>query len=274
MDIGYHKWMKAKYFLFLLSALFLLFGCGKTKKYTTTDISFNFKSNINATSPQRFVLFAHNQFRLEKARVLVPGSNNLTLPNGLWKFSVIGFEDTISSSSDWPIPVDLNTNTAYCGFTDYDNFNGTAKTIDITVSKSLCNQQGFTNSNVISVVGESGSNYYHKWILPFGDRGNINNDNGEQETFTTICFSNNNSERKIYFPRNLTDPKKLPYFLILRLYTDTSCSVELGEIHFDGDLFSPPVKKWSNISRPQSSLYIRFGTNTANVITITIPAYP
>jgi hypothetical protein len=260
--------MKSKSFLFLLSCLFLFFGCGKAKNHTTTDISFNFKSSINSTSPERFVLFAHNETRLEKARVLVPGSNNLTLPNGIWKFSVIGFENTSATSPYWPVP--QSEKSIICGFTDYYNFNGTAETISITVSNASCTLESFILSSNIIISGLP-TTYSFKWILPSGDRDNINNDNGIQQSFLTNCLDDIDGNY-IHFPKNLSDEKILPYFLILRLYSDITCSVEIGEIHFDGDIYSPPIMKWNNVDRTESIFSIFFGAEAP--IEITIPKYP
>jgi hypothetical protein len=259
--------MKSKSFLFLLSSLFLFFGCGKTKKYTTTDISFNFKSNINANSPQRFVLFAHNETRLEKARVLVPGSNNLTLPNGLWKFSVIGFEDTSSNSSIWPFVKDSSTaKPAYCGFTDFFNFNGTPQNISITVSNNNCNLPNFTISSLVNVYALI---HYYQWILPLGDRDDINSENDDQQTFMTSCGALDDD--RIYLPKNVSADKKLPYFLVLRIFKNANCTEEIGDIEFDGDIYAPPTFKWTTTPRASGLFYISFGADSP--IPISIPAY-
>lgn len=254
-------------FLFLL-----LVGCGHQHDARETTVSFSFEKKDQSLllNPNRFVLFAHDQNRLQRAKVLVPGSNVLTLPNGSWKFSIFGFGQNIAGgSSEW-----LGGNEVFCGRTIFYNLTGTPLSITIPVSTGNCNSAEF-NNQLVKIVPSSSGGYFFRWILPQGSRDQIDNEQLE-DSFVSPCASTSSS---VHMPRSLGASVKFPYYLILKIYTSAECvDVKLtASLEFDGDITKTPSLSLRNVSRASGSIsIIVYDTpNNPNTIhTVDLPALP
>lgn len=217
--------------------LFIFISCGKDIDPRETQLIFNFKkTNELMTNPGRFVLFASTQARLEKARVLVQGNNSpIIFPNGSWKFSVIGFENSVVASSVWNLYSPI-----FCGSTDFLFLGGNPISVPINVNSQNCNQAGATETVDLSISDAGGTTllYGYKWIMPQGNRDQDDNETYVGNAFSTNCIKQ--STEKVKIVKNLTSSKKIPYFLILKIYADRDCLRYLGQMEFDGDVTTNP----------------------------------
>jgi hypothetical protein len=246
--------------------LFILLGCGKTSDPRESFVTFNFKNNVSTTStPGRFVLFAHDQDRLEKARVLTEGNNApIIFPNGPWRFSVLGFEDATAGSSVWNF-----SSNPYCGATNFETLSGVPRSIPIEVNRSNCSKVGVQEVS-ISIDDDAPSmalEYGYKWVMPQGNRDQDDDGTYSGDGFSTSCISV--TYNTINVIANTTTPKKIPYFLILKIYADTSCATYLGQMEFDGDVtVNPDVEIRTDVSRTPNIIEIKSGGTTLHTHTV------
>lgn len=262
----------------LFSFLLILVGCGHQHDARETTVSFSFQNKMNQsllTGPNRFVLFAHDQNRLQRAKVLVPGSNVLTLPNGSWKFSIFGFGDGTAANPSYWIGSDL----VFCGRTDFYNLNGNPLDIPIPVSKGNC-YSGTSNTDLVLIFPIlTGASFKFRWVIPQGSRDQIDNEQLE-DSFLSGCAAGGTPSR-VHMPRSLNDSSvQYPYYLILKIYTDSECEEAnlTASLEFDGDISKTPTVSLRNVPRTNNEATITItaqktdGTNpTTHTINIPIP---
>jgi hypothetical protein len=237
--------------ILMLFLFLLLVGCGHQHDARETTVSFSFEKMDQSLliNPNRFVLFAHDQDRLQRAKVLVPGSNVLTLPNGSWKFSIFGFGGvTVAPPSFWN-----GSNQVFCGRTDFYNLNGTPLDVPIVVSQGNC-VSGTSNSNLVKIYPTTSfANFKFRWAIPQGSRDQIDNEQ-LQDSFTSECLAAPTAT--VHMPRSLNASSvQFPYYLILEIYTGSGC-VEANltaSIEFDGDISKTPKRSLQNVPRPNGT---------------------
>jgi hypothetical protein len=259
----------------------LLFGCGDQFDARETKVYFSFEKNFQTllTTPGRFVLFAHDQSKLQRAKVILPGSNTLTLPNGNWKFSIFGFIGSVANTPLWDSGKD-----PYCGRTDFINLDGNPKVVSITVSLNNCTPNNLYNRVRIIISSYPPPQYYVRWSIPQGSRDQVEDEN-VGDSFITDCSTGmppNVNHPVVHMPQAINQPQILfPYYLILKIYTGSNCEPDtyLGSIEFDGDLSLEPIISLRNIPRAQGSISIAAfklptGTEPTRNLTVTIPVNP
>jgi hypothetical protein len=244
--------------------IFFILSCGKEQDLRETTVYFNFtnkaaEKSINV-NPGRYVLFAHDEDRLEKARVIVEGgSTQMTLPNGNWKFSVLGFEGSVAGNTSWPIFVTITpqAGTLFCGATETISLEGTPKQIQLNVYKfsnasalNPCGSSSNAPATAIVANAQSGSapntTLCLKWSLPFGDRDS-NGDIGGVVFKTELLTTDGGNRIHLPSNKNLLN-LTVPYYLNLEVYSSSSNVCDPAEpsllqavVEFDGDYNKSPV---------------------------------
>lgn len=243
----------------MIRGLFFIFivflgSCGKEVDLRETTVYFNFQSkngekSINAV-PGRYVLFAHDEDRLEKSRVIEAGSSvQMTLPNGNWKFIVLGFDGSVAGSTTWPLFVfSPPQGSLYCGSHGYVALDGTPQQIQInvypfnnTTSSNPCAAASDAPAKTI-VAANATIGLCFKWVLPMGDRDSTGDINGAVFKTNLIPADSN---KKIQLPLNKNPNLTLPYYLSLEVYKEITAGCDPNapleaEIGFDGDITKTP----------------------------------